>query len=78
MGLLPAEVGYMTVFPFQIGEVTRLYHRVLKSRDLSVERETEADSAGLKDIVTLSAEARRQRVLQETQDAVLNRIRNDR
>ncbi len=63
----------MTVFPFQIGEVTSLYHRVLKSRDLSVE--TEPETAELKDVVTLSAEAKRQRILEETQNAVLSRIK---
>jgi len=63
----------MTVFPFQIGEVTNLYTRVLKSRDLSVE--TEAESAELKDVVTLSAEAKRQKIHEETKNAVLNRIK---
>ncbi len=62
----------MTVFPFQIGEVTSLYHRVLKSRDLS----TETAAAELKDVVSLSAEAKRQKILEETQSAVLNRIKN--
>ena len=62
----------MTVFPFQIGEVTNLYHRVLKSRDLSVETET----AELKDVVTLSAEAKRQKILEETKNAVLSRIKS--
>ncbi|MBE0569823.1 MAG: hypothetical protein IH576_04195 [Deltaproteobacteria bacterium] len=62
----------MTVFPFQIGEVTGLYHRVLKSRDLSVETET----AELKDVVTLSAEAKRQKILEETKNAVLSRIKS--
>lgn len=64
----------MTVFPFQIGEVTSLYHRVLKSKDLSVEAESE--TAELKDVVTLSAEAKRQKILEETQNAVLSRIKN--
>ena len=62
----------MTVFPFQIGEVASLYHRVLKSRDLSVETET----AELKDVVTLSAEAKRQKILEETKNAVLSRIKS--
>ena len=62
----------MTVFPFQIGEVTSLYHRVLKSRDLSVETE----STELKDVVTLSAEAKRQKILEETKSAVLSRIKS--
>jgi hypothetical protein len=66
------EVRQMTVFPFQIGEVTSLYHRVLKSRDLAVEAET----AELKDVVTLSAEAKRQKILEETKNAVLSRIKS--
>jgi hypothetical protein len=61
----------MTVFPFQIGEVTSLYHRVLKSRDLTSEPET----TELKDVVSLSAEAKRQKILEETQNAVLSRIK---
>jgi hypothetical protein len=62
----------MTVFPFQIGEVTSLYHRVLKSRDLA----SEPEPTELKDVVSLSAEARRQKVLEQTQSAVLSRIKN--
>lgn len=73
MDLPYTEVRQMTVFPFQIGEVTSLYHRVLKSRDLSVE--TEAETAELKDVVTLSAEAKRQKIIEETKSAVLNRIK---
>lgn len=73
MVLPNTEVRQMTVFPFQIGEVTNLYHRVLKSRDLSVE--TEAEPAELKDVVTLSAEAKRQKIHEETKNAVLNRIK---
>ena len=73
MALPNTEVRQMTVFPFQIGEVTNLYHRVLKSRDLSVETETE--SADLKDVVTLSAEAKRQKIMEETKNAVLSRIK---
>jgi len=64
----------MTIFPFQIGEVTSLYHRVLKSRDLSVEAESE--TADLKDIVKISAAAKRQNILEETQNAVLNHIKS--
>jgi len=62
----------MTVFPFQIGEVTGLYNRVLKSRDLSMEAET----TELKDVMTLSAEARRQKILEETKNAVLSQIKS--
>lgn len=62
----------MTIFPFQIGEVTGLYNRVLKSRDLSAEPET----TDLKDVVTLSAEAKRQKILEETKSAVISRIKS--
>ncbi|MBI5575348.1 MAG: hypothetical protein HY896_03175 [Deltaproteobacteria bacterium] len=62
----------MTVFPFQLGEVTSLYHRVLKTRP----QVPESDSTDLKDVVTISAEAKRQKILEEAQSAVLARIRS--
>ncbi len=62
----------MTVFPFQIGEVTGLYHRVLKARL----RGSDVDLPERKDIVTISSEGKRQRVIDETQTAVLDRIKS--
>ncbi|MGZ8460805.1 MAG: hypothetical protein ACXWW2_10285 [Candidatus Deferrimicrobiaceae bacterium] len=61
----------MTVFPFQIGEVTGLYNRVMKSRS----RGSDIDAPERVDVVTISSEGKRQRVINETQAAVLARIK---
>jgi len=63
----------MVKFPFQIGEVTSLHHRVLKSKDLSVEAKPE--TAELKDMINVSVAAKRQNILEGTQSAVLNHIK---
>jgi hypothetical protein len=71
--LLPhREVGQVTVLPFQIGEVTGLYQRVLKTRSHT----SETEAAEKKDVVTISAEAKRAKVLEEAQSAVLARIKH--
>ena len=62
----------MTVFPFQIGEVTGLYNRVLKART----RGSDVDPPERKDVVTISSEGKRQQVINETQAAVLARIKS--
>lgn len=62
----------MTVFPFQIGEVTGLYHRVMKARS----RGSDVDPPERNDVVTISSEGKRQRVIDETQAAVLARIKS--
>ncbi|MHB1011378.1 MAG: hypothetical protein ACYC37_00505 [Desulfobacteria bacterium] len=62
----------MTVFPFQIGEVTGLYSRVLKART----RGSDVDPPERKDVVTISSEGKRQRVIDEAQAAVLARIKS--
>lgn len=61
----------MTGFPFQIGEVTGLYNRVMKSRS----RGPDIDAPERMDVVTISSEGKRQRVINETQAAVLARIK---
>ena len=66
------EVRQVTVFPFQIGEVTGLYHRVLKARS----RGSDVDPPERKDVVTISSEGKRQRVIDEAQTAVLARIKS--
>jgi hypothetical protein len=66
------EVRQVTVFPFQIGEVTGLYNRVMKART----RGTDVDPPERKDVVTISSEGKRQRVIDEAQTAVLARIRS--
>jgi hypothetical protein len=63
----------MIMFPFHIGEVTSLYRRVLKSKDLSADVESEASE--LKDVVKISAAAKRQKILEETHSAVLSRVK---
>ena len=62
----------MTVFPFEIGEVTGLYNRVMKARL----RGSDVDPPERKDIVTISSEGKRQRVIDQTQTAVLARIKS--
>ena len=61
----------MTVFPFQFGEVTGLYHRVMKARSHG----PDVDPPERTDIVTISSEGKRQRVIDQTQAAVLARIK---
>lgn len=61
----------MTGLPFQIGEVTGLYHRVLKTRSHAAD----AEAAGKKDVVTISSEAKRAKVVEEARSAVLARIK---
>ncbi|MFA6149248.1 MAG: hypothetical protein WC899_13675 [bacterium] len=61
----------MTVFPFQIGEVTGLYNRVMKART----HVSDIDPPERKDVVTISSEGKRQRVIDETKTAVLARIK---
>jgi len=73
IGLSYTEVGLMNVFSFKTQEVTSLYHRVLKSRDLSLR--TESETTELKDIVNVSVAAKRQNILEETQSAVLDCIK---
>ena len=63
------EVRQVTVFPFQIGEITGLYNRVMKVRS----RGSEIDHPERKDIVTISSEGKRRQVIDETQIAVLAR-----
>lgn len=62
----------MTVFPFQIGEVTGLYNRVMKART----RGSDVDPPERNDVVTISSEGKRQQVINETQAAVLARIKS--
>jgi len=61
----------VTVFPFQIGEVTGLYNRVLKART----RSPDIDPPERNDVVTISSEGKRQQVIDETKTAVLARIK---
>ena len=62
----------MTVFPFQIGEVTGLYNRVMKARSRGPDVDPPPER---NDVVTISSEGKRQQVIDETKAAVLARIK---
>lgn len=62
----------MTAFPFHIGEVTGLYNRVMKARS----RGSDVEPPERNDVVTISSEGKRQRVIDETKAAVLARIKS--
>ena len=59
-------------FPFQVGDDTGFYNRVIKMRL----RGPDVDLPGRNDVVTVSSEGKRQRVIDETKAAVLVHIRN--
>ncbi len=61
----------MTEFPYRFGEIKSLYHRLLKNMDLFPESHVME-----LDIVSLSAEAKRRKIFEETQSEVLSRIRD--
>ena len=63
----------MIMFSFQIGEVSGLHHRVLRSKDLSIG--VKPETAEIKDMVNISVAAKRQNIFEGTQNAVLNHIR---
>jgi len=63
----------MTIFPHQIGDVMQLYNRVAKLKPSTLlEREDQAPG----DVITISDEAKKQRVLAQAKTEVLARIRN--
>ena len=62
----------MTVFPFPIGEVAILYDRVLKTRTPP----SDAGSPERKDVVSISAEAKRRKYLEETRSDTPLRVQN--
>lgn len=60
-------------FPFQVGDVTGFYHRVMKTRL----RGPDVDLPERNDVVSVSSVGKRQRVIDETKAAVLVRIKSD-
>jgi len=60
----------MTIFPFQIGEITALYGRVQRIKAPP----PDAGGAEPADLVTISPEAKK-KILEETKTKVLERIR---
>jgi len=66
------EVDKMSIFPFQINEVVRLYDRVSKLNPSTIlEKEQEEPQ----DIVNISAEARKKQILEKARSQVIERIR---
>ncbi|MDA8389010.1 MAG: hypothetical protein M0Z58_10180 [Nitrospiraceae bacterium] len=65
----------MTIFPFQINEMTRLYSRTMKL-PASALTDSETDQAEPKDVVMISSEAKKKQILDEAKGAVLERIRH--
>ncbi len=63
----------MTILPFQVGEVMHLYNRVAKLKPSTL---LERDRGEARDIVNISAEAKKQQVLLQAKDEVLERIRD--
>lgn len=63
----------MTISPFQLNEVMGLYNRVSKLRPSTL---LERDQGGPQDVVDISAEAKKQQVMEQTRAEVLERIRN--
>ena len=63
----------MMSFPFQVGDVTGFYNRVMKTRL----RGPDINLPERNDVVTVSSEGKRQRVIDETKAAVLLRIKSN-
>ena len=62
----------MSIFPFQINEVVRLYDRVSKLNPSTIlEKEQEEPQ----DIVNISAEERKKQILEKARSQVIERIR---
>lgn len=62
----------MTVFPFQVNEVMRLYTRISKLKPSTILEKEPQES---QDIVNISAEAKKRQILAEAKNEVLERIR---
>ncbi|MDA8087390.1 MAG: hypothetical protein M0Z75_11885, partial [Nitrospiraceae bacterium] len=66
------EGHQMTIFPFQMKEMTHLYTRALK---LPTSALLEKDQPEPEDVVMISSEAKKKQILDEAKGAVLDRIR---
>lgn len=64
----------MTIFPNQISEVIHLYSRVAKMKPSTL-LERERDSSAPTDMVSISAEAKKQQIVSQAKSEVLERIR---
>ncbi len=63
----------MTVLPFQLDEVGKLYSRVSKIKPSTL---LEREQNEPQDVVTISAEAKKKQILDQTKSEVLERIRD--
>jgi hypothetical protein len=63
----------MSVFPFQINEVVRLYNRVSKLNPSAI---LEKERGEPQDVVNISVEAKKKQILEKARSEVLERIRN--
>ena len=62
----------MTVFPFQINEVMHLYNRVSKLKPSTI---LEKEQGEPRDVVHISAEAKKRQILEQARTEVLDQIR---
>ncbi len=62
----------MTVMPFQINEVMHLYNRLSKLKPSAI---LERDQAEPRDVVNISAEAKKRQVMDQARTEVLEQIR---
>jgi hypothetical protein len=63
----------MSVFPFQMNEVVRLYNRVSKLNPSTI---LEKERGEPQDVVNISTEAKKKQILEKARSEVLERIRN--
>ena len=63
----------MTVMPFQMDEVGKLYNRVAKIKPATL---LEKEQNEPQDVVTISAEGRKKQILEQTKSEVLERIKD--
>lgn len=62
----------MTIYPFQLYEMMHLYGRVSKLRNPSI---MEKDEQEPQDMVNISTEAKKRKIIEETKREVLHKIR---
>jgi hypothetical protein len=62
----------MTVFPFQVNEVMHLYSRISKLKPSAI---LEKESGDPKDVVDVSAEAKKRQILGQARNEVLDYIK---
>ena len=62
----------MTVFPFQLNDVTRLHNRLAKLKPSSLLDKEQAEPG---DVVRISAEAKKRQILDQARTEVLRQIR---